>query len=131
MGREEELGLAARTGDIKKVKKILKYRINLEATLGGIYPKYYTALMYASFNGNPRIVKILIKAGANVNAVDRSKQTVLMHASLNGYLGIVKILIKAGADKHAECDGALRIAQRKGYKKIVKYIRKSEFWGGY
>ena len=60
-----ELFLAARYCDVRRLKTLLKSRsvdVNARDRLG------WTALMYASENGQEEAVEILLEAGADVNA---------------------------------------------------------------
>jgi ankyrin repeat protein len=57
----------------------------------------WTALHYASVNGDIKLVKYLIKHGANVNKATAEGSSPLFLAKTGGYDDIVKILRNAGA----------------------------------
>ena len=63
----------------------------------------YTALMYASFNGQPKIVKALLAAdaGTEVNAKDNYGTTALHFAIKKDNDEVVRALLGAGADINA------------------------------
>src|SRR5262245_51876150 len=64
----------------------------------------WTALTYASANGNSTIVKTLISRGADVNSKDNHGATPLMQAATYGYVAVAKHLISKGADVNAKDD---------------------------
>jgi ankyrin repeat protein len=57
----------------------------------------WTALHYASVNGDIKLVKYLIKYGANVKKATAEGSSPLFLAKTGGYDDIVKILRNAGA----------------------------------
>jgi serine/threonine-protein phosphatase 6 regulatory ankyrin repeat subunit B len=66
-------------------------KVNLQGKGG------YTALMWASFNGDRETVNVLLKAGAAPNLKDENGDTALSKASKRGHKEIVNILKKAGS----------------------------------
>lgn len=57
-----------------------------------------TMLHYASLNGRPKIVKLLMYAKADVNRPNRRSRTALHEASTTGHSEVVKILLEHQAD---------------------------------
>lgn len=101
---ENPLINAVRTGDVKKVKELIKAGADVNGPL-------IDAVVYNKAD----TVKLLIKAGADVNEKDDEGKTALMYAYEEGHLDIVKLLIKSGADINAkDNDGetALMFASR-------------------
>ena len=81
---------AAKQGNIIAVKEALEQGIddiNLKDTYG------FTALEWASRQGQAEVAKLLIDKGADVNAKDYKGNTSLMQVSLNGHMEIVNLLI--------------------------------------
>ncbi len=74
------LDLAARQGDLKIVKLLLKRGANLNNR--NSYNQ--TALMQAANSGNFKIVEKLLKKGADINLLDKSEENALFYA-LDGY----------------------------------------------
>ncbi|XP_012138184.2 mitochondrial disaggregase [Megachile rotundata] len=64
--KEKEFFQAAKYGDIKKLKAILKSGIDVNVR----HPLGWTALHVAAINFQPKVVKLLIEHGADVNAQD-------------------------------------------------------------
>lgn len=64
--------------------------------------KGYTPLMFASQNGNEKIVELLIFKGANINAKDDFSNDALMIACQNGKKKVVELLISKGANINAK-----------------------------
>lgn len=95
-----------------------------------------TPLLYAAYNDNSDILKLLIKAGAKVNESNNNKQTALMMATFNENPEIVRMLLDANANVNArnnKGETALSIAY-KAYKSahpsfthrldiIIKYLK--------
>lgn len=51
--------------------------------------------MFAAFEGNSEIVKLLLGAGADVNAADKDGMTSLMHAKERGHAESANLLLAA------------------------------------
>jgi len=108
-------GQAIKNGKGKTVAKYLDAGMDVDVRLipkfsgaGSVYvidesEVLMTPLMYAAFDGNAEICRILIDAGANVDAQDKFGGTALMHAIFgNGHddnkAEIVTLLVNSGAD---------------------------------
>jgi len=62
-------------------------------------PNGETMVMFAARNGNPEIIKLLVKAGADVNAKEKVRgTTALMWAAEQRHPEAVKMLLELGAD---------------------------------
>lgn len=61
-----------------------------------------TMLHYASLNGRPQIVKLLLQARADVNRANKRSRTALHEAATTGHSDVVKILLKHKADVMAK-----------------------------
>lgn len=68
---ENPLINAVRTGDVKKVKELIKAGADVNAK----DDRAGTALMLASQNGNNKLVELLIRAGADVNIKNKEGKT--------------------------------------------------------
>lgn len=93
---------AARTSDIATLKKMIEAgrKVDEPNKLG------VTALMTASRNGSPELIKWLIEQGADASRMDQDGQSALVYALVGNSTGIklertVEILIKAGANPFA------------------------------
>lgn len=54
------------------------------------------------FNGNPKVINLLIKKGASITARAQHGNTPLHNAAFRGYLDAITILLDAGADPDAK-----------------------------
>jgi competence ComEA-like helix-hairpin-helix protein len=112
-----ELQTAARSGDLKKVKSILKNGSSIEDNF---------ALIWAAQDGHEQVVAELIKAGIDVNGKSAADGThALALACQNGHVAIVQALIQAGADVNEPAiDGwtSLMKASYFGHEEIVKEL---------
>jgi ankyrin repeat protein/serine/threonine protein kinase len=115
-----ELFVAARNGDLIKVRIALEKGANPNAK---IYD--WTPLHYATQIGHVEIVKLLLERGANPNAKNNDGSTPLHIAAQKGHVEIVKLLLERGANPNAENnDGntTLHYAAQKGHVEIVKLL---------
>lgn len=80
----------ARYGNLDVCKILLEFGADVDAPDQGI--EGITALMWASFNGNFGLVRMLLKAKANPLIKSRKGQTALEMAQANGHGGIAKLL---------------------------------------
>ena len=96
-----EIHIAAETGDIQTVLRLLNAGIDVEATdeMG------YSPLRLAAASGHTEIVTMLLEHGADANAADESEfYTALMGASANGQLEVARLLLRRGANVNARDD---------------------------
>lgn len=91
---QQELIEAALYGKIETVRNALTQGYNVDE----LDPEKRTVLMYAAFNGQTDIVKMLIEAKADVNAQDKTGTSPLMFAASapNG-TETIKVLLESGA----------------------------------
>lgn len=61
-----------------------------------------TALLFASWQGQDRVIPLLLRAKADVNARDVYQRTALHWAAMNGRYKVVQLLVKAEADLNAK-----------------------------
>ena len=91
---QQEVVEAALYGKVETIKKALAQGYEIDSR----DPEKRTALMYASFNGQTSIAKMLIEAGADVNAQDTVGTSALMFAaSAPSGSETVQVLLDAGA----------------------------------
>ncbi|XP_068796082.1 ankyrin repeat and SOCS box protein 3 isoform X2 [Struthio camelus] len=111
------VGLAAREGNVKMLRKLIKrgYSIDVPDNRGWM-PIHEAAVHNSSEclrllicaaveNGHSGIVKLLLQYGANINGHHSwSGWNSLHQASFQGYTEIIKILLEKGANKECEDD---------------------------
>ncbi|KAF3188701.1 hypothetical protein TWF788_000443 [Orbilia oligospora] len=78
-------------------------------------------LQYAAYDGNEKVVLLLLKHGADVDSCLTDGFTALYRAAEMGRMDTVDILLKAGAKKRKF--QAIEIADRKGFHEIAEKIR--------
>ncbi|KAF3262709.1 hypothetical protein TWF128_002458 [Orbilia oligospora] len=78
-------------------------------------------LQYASYDGNEKVVLLLLRYGADVDSCLEDGFTALYRAAKRGRMDTVDILLKAGAKKRRL--QAAEIAGKKGFHEIAKKIR--------
>ena len=76
---------------------LLNHGANINDVLTGKGASGWTALLFATVNGNKDLVEYLIKHGANVNHTSDEGSTALSLAKQEKYKEIVELLKKAGA----------------------------------
>lgn len=78
-------------------------------------PYHYTALGYAAYQGNHRVVRYLLERGARVDGDARDGgtyvNTPLMMAAIQGHEGIVRQLLRAGANADVRVFGGHTAAE--------------------
>lgn len=120
-----ELIEATSTGNLKKVKELIDYGVdvNVQNEIGE------TALIIATYQDRRDIVKCLIEAGTDVNIKNKGGYTSLMQASYHNNITILKQLIDAGADVNSKNDdgrSALYFAISENFKRdnyrIIKVL---------
>jgi ankyrin repeat protein len=91
------LGVSSGKVPIEMCELLRKNGANINAELKRQSALKWTALHYASANGDAELVKYLIKHGTNVNKATGEGSSPLFLAKLSGYDDVVKILKNAGA----------------------------------
>ena len=119
---EPELNIAARCGDIERMRDLLNAGadINVHNPAGG-----WTPLHEASFANNVDAVKFLLDNGANVDEVDMKKRTCLSMAVSMGKIDLVRLLVENGADvdyKNTTKWTPLHLAAKNGATDIAEYL---------
>lgn len=95
--------LAARNGDISKVKRLLNQGVNVNTR----HDPNRTALSWAAGSGHNNIVKHLINKGATINSRDTNGMTPLMRAAVSGREAVVRTLLNAGANINAQSESGM------------------------
>ena len=85
---------AARDGDIRTVKRLLRDKIPVDMSDG----VGYTALHYATINNRTEVVKCLLRQGSDLNLKNRWGNTPLHWAAIHSFATIAQLLIDGGAD---------------------------------
>lgn len=118
---EADLTEAARTGDIVKLKSLLKEGVNPD-----IKNKYgITALMFASYRSlYTEMVKELLKYGADKDMQDNCGETALFYAVRWGKTEIVKKLLKVGANKDKQNKYGVTALMWAAYNKNAEIVKK-------
>jgi len=105
----------------KQVKELLEQNVDVnERAEAG-----WTALLYASAQGYPRIARLLLEAGANPDIGNVHNITPLMYSARYGNEEVCKLLIDYGAGLNLQDvygETALMVAARTGHPKIAKLL---------
>ena len=104
-----------------QVKELVKQDIDVNERA----ERGWTALLYASAQGYPRIVRLLLDAGANPDVGNVHRITPLMYGALYGNLGVCKLLLEHGANpdlQDARGSTALTVATFNGHTDIVDVL---------
>jgi ankyrin repeat protein len=112
----------AMKGDMDALGSLVKQHPN---DVNAAQPDGSTALLWAAYWNDEKVVETLLAAGANVNASNREGFTALSQACTNGNAVMVEALLKAGADANsfqAEGQSALMTAARAGNAESVKAL---------
>jgi len=104
------LMIAAKEGDVSRVKELLEREVQVDQP-----SKYgWTALMFASWQGHPGVVDVLLAAGADPDVISGSvpsrfetvgghpPSSALREAISNGHIHIARKLLDAGAQLDPE-----------------------------
>ena len=117
----EDLGGAARQGDLKKIKTLLEEGNDLN----GKYDKGFTPLHWAATMNQVDTVKLLIDEGANLNSRDGHQSTPLLLAAFFGNTESVESLLQGGADPDLRNkDGALPVQAMMANRQITEWVAK-------
>lgn len=121
---EPLLQIAVEAGQEDRVKELLKQNIDVdERGEGG-----WTAILYASAQGYPRILRLLLDAGANPDIGNLLKINPLLYGARYGNLEVCQILLEYGANTDLQdIDGrtALMIAASLGHIDVVNDLLKA------
>jgi ankyrin repeat protein len=128
--QEENLYIAARSGNFKQVKEL----INNVAQIDTVTNSAKTPLMAAAERGHSNIVNLLLDADANPNAKEKDGKTPLMLACDKGHVETAKALIEFGAQVDDEDNSgrtALLLAILDQRTEIIDLLREHQATKGY
>ena len=113
--------LAAQTGNLEQVEKLLKEEVD------GDSPDnfYKIVLRYATYSNYPALVKLLLDKGANVDTKFDGGWTVLMAAVNNRQIEVVRVFLAAGANPNIQASyggTALMNAAQGGNEEIARML---------
>ena len=120
--KNRELLLISKKGDKEKLYELLSFNqidINFQNENG------WSALHFASDEGNLKISKILIKSKIDLNLRTNEKKTALHISTYRGYFDITKLLIESGAKinlRDNEQNLPLHICAFQGFDEILNFI---------
>ncbi len=112
---------AAKEADWDVVRALLQEAPDVDAVRGD----GTTALIWASYWGNPEVVDLLIGAGADVNVASDLGVTALWPAAEHGNAAVAERLLDAGADPNAALlsgETPVMTAARAGYVEVVQLL---------
>ena len=113
---------AVKEGNVEAVKQHLDAGTYINSRNSG---NEWTPLHVASFEGNKKIVELLVAEGADVDARDRLSDRPIHHAITYKYKDIVEFLISKSADvnaKNAAKYTPLHLAIRDDNKKVAELL---------
>ena len=115
---KNQLLLAIKAGDLKKVEQILASRASVNSRgEAGVTP-----LILASQGGKIDIIKLLLDRNADINAQNDKGFTALMIAARAGHADAVKVLLERGADREIKNETgftAFEIARAFGHAEVI------------
>ena len=118
----QEFLTASKRGDVDRARELLDFGVNpnIQNKCG------WSALIWASWFGHPKIVEMLLTAGSEVDLQHNTGRTALMYASQEGHSKIIEMLLAAGVDvnhpnKYGET--ALAMASLRGHSEIVDILK--------
>jgi len=115
---DEELIVAASTGNIPQVQSLIKQGANIET----LAIDTWTPLTAAASAGCFEVVEILLTAKADINAPDGGGNTALFWAAFHGHVEVVSLLLEHGADTSKKAKKGrlpIDVAREKEYEQIV------------
>ena len=102
---EHSLNLAAKNGNIDKIKSLLKKGANINAKNKRGWSSLMFASKYSNDTSSDDMVRFLLDNGADVNAKNKNEETSLMisstYSNSTSSLDTVKLLLDNGADINA------------------------------
>jgi ankyrin repeat protein len=119
---DNAFALAAKHGEIAKVRKLLEEGVNVDAVDSRFHA---TALMWAAHEGHADIVQLLLDNGADIDARQELGRTALWYSAQQDRLGAARLLVAAGADIGlAANDGTTPhdIAVERGHRDVVDLL---------
>jgi ankyrin repeat protein len=125
---QTSLSLACRASQINAAKTLLRLgaKVNTQQENG------YSPLMWASKNGDPALVAILIGAGANIGLLSADNLNALALAISGGSLAAVDLLLEAGAAQEqltgTSGQNALMLAAQEAHPKMVARLASQAKW---
>lgn len=117
--REQAAFQAVEKGDVKRLERLAKQKLNLEAQDSN----GHTLLMQAN---DPKTVAWLLERKVNVNAVDKYGETALGHAARENRPEIVKLLLASGANpnvRNRAQSSPLFSADERGHAEVAEILR--------
>ncbi|KAI1395557.1 ankyrin repeat-containing domain protein [Hypoxylon fuscum] len=115
------LPAAASWGQTEVVKLMLDMSADIDTTLK---ENGWTALSYASYNGNVPLVRLLLERGANVHSISAEEYTPLQLALVKGHVDVVQCILDRGIpiDFAHQKFGYLLRASKQGFTPMVRLL---------
>jgi ankyrin repeat protein len=117
-----EIRDAARTGDLDKLKSLLKDNPDLVSSKDN---HNQTSLHWAAAKGQTDVTRFLLAQNADVNATAYNGETPLIFAAVNGHKDVVEMLLARKADVNAKGNSgetALEAAAINGHREVVEAL---------
>ena len=114
---------SVKSGDYAEVKRLIAEGADVNAE----NKKGSTALMWASGEGHPEVVRLLVDAGADVNAQNNKGYTASMWASYYGQKEVAQLLIEAGADVNVQDNNGKTALDASSYRhpEMIELLKKA------